>query len=136
MSVDKPFLDQLGAGGFLFLHDSPAEVVFGLIGQFWKPRPVKVELSSPEDYLSFDKPGYGKIAANLSFNASEGGCLVETETRVFTPDRKARLYFSVYWFFIRLGSGLIRRLWLRAIRRKAIQLASEASALGSTAQEA
>jgi hypothetical protein len=32
---------------------------------------------------------------------------------------KARRNFRLYWFVIRPWSGLIRRLWLKAIKRRA-----------------
>ncbi|MGZ9165987.1 MAG: hypothetical protein ACXW4U_12515, partial [Anaerolineales bacterium] len=33
---EKPFLDQLYEGGFIPLKETNDEIVFGLIGQFWK----------------------------------------------------------------------------------------------------
>lgn len=42
-----------------------------------------------------------------------------TETRVFARTPSARAKFALYWFAIRAGSGFIRRMWLRAIKRRA-----------------
>jgi hypothetical protein len=50
---------------------------------------------------------------------ARGGSNVSTETRVHAatgPDARA---FAVYWRIIRPGSDIIRRSWLRAIKRRA-----------------
>ena len=44
---------------------------------------------------------------------------VTTETRVFARTDAARRRFAVYWRLIRPGSGIIRRSWLEAIKRRA-----------------
>ena len=44
---------------------------------------------------------------------------VSTETRVFANSPAARRRFAVYWRIIYPGSAVIRRMWLRAIRRRA-----------------
>ena len=44
---------------------------------------------------------------------------VSTETRVFANSPSARRRFAVYWRFIYPGSAIIRRMWLRAIQRRA-----------------
>jgi hypothetical protein len=48
-----------------------------------------------------------------------GGSLVSTETRVFAKGDGARRRFAAYWRVIYPGSALIRRMWLRAIKRRA-----------------
>jgi len=42
-----------------------------------------------------------------------------TETRITATDRQAYLRFGCYWLVIRTGSAFIRRMWLRAIRKRA-----------------
>jgi hypothetical protein len=49
----------------------------------------------------------------------KGGSLVSTETRIHASDAAARRRFAAYWRVIYPGSALIRRMWLRAIRRRA-----------------
>jgi len=44
---------------------------------------------------------------------------VTTETRVFARTDAARRKFAIYWRLIRPGSGIIRRSWLEAIKRRA-----------------
>jgi hypothetical protein len=55
------------------------------------------------------------VATNFLIDAS----LLSTETRVFAKTAAARRKFALYWFFIRPGSGFIRRMWLRAIKKRA-----------------
>jgi hypothetical protein len=47
------------------------------------------------------------------------GVRVTTETRVFADNAAAARRFAVYWRVIQPGSDLIRRGWLRAIKRRA-----------------
>jgi len=48
-----------------------------------------------------------------------GGSKLSTETRVFAVSPQAAREFAVYWRFIRPGSGIIRVMWLRAIKKRA-----------------
>jgi hypothetical protein len=69
---------------------------------------------------AFDTPGYAK--ATLAFQtepSAPAGSLVTTETRVFAADAATQRRFGTYWRIIYPGSALIRRMWLRAIRRRA-----------------
>ena len=47
------------------------------------------------------------------------GTKVFTETRVQAVDAEARRKFARYWRVIRPSSAVIRRLWLRGIKRRA-----------------
>ena len=47
---------------------------------------------------------------------------VRTETRIQVPTPGARRMFAAYWLLIRLGSRLIRKMMLRAIKRRAEDL--------------
>lgn len=56
---------------------------------------------------------------NFSFEEiSPGQTRVGTETRINCPTKKAKRKFSVYWFFVRPFSGLIRKELLRMIDKK------------------
>ena len=44
---------------------------------------------------------------------------ITTETRVYAADPQARRLFAGYWRIIHPGSDIIRRMWLRAIKRRA-----------------
>lgn len=69
---------------------------------------------SIDAFRAYDEPGYVKIAFN--FTVTHG--MLATETRVLATDPPARRRFAVYWFVIRAGSGVIRRVWLRAVRSR------------------
>ena len=61
----------------------------------------------------------GRIIAAMNFMIDAPR--VSTETRVLTRGAKATLVFGAYWLVIRAGSGLIRRMWLRAIKKRAMK---------------
>jgi hypothetical protein len=90
----KPILDvALGSGFRMLADDAPRELV---IGTRVAPRTFAV--------MNFHVDGDG---------------LVTTETRVFAKTDADRRKFAIYWRFIRPGSGIIRRSWLEAIKRRA-----------------
>jgi hypothetical protein len=47
------------------------------------------------------------------------GSILSTETRVYATDEASKRRFAAYWRVIYPGSALIRRMWLRAIVRRA-----------------
>jgi hypothetical protein len=108
------------------LADVPvSELVLGTIGKFWQATggspPGRVRTAAY--FLSFDQPDYAKAVMNFAVvdRKYRIGCRVRTETRIHIPDTRARRKFAAYWFFIRPGSALIRRVWLRAIKKRAEQ---------------
>ena len=113
----EPLLDRMYAAGFVHLGESPGEeIVVGAIGRFWSPfgnRPRRVD-----DFAGFDEPGYAKAALNFTVTPERGGSRITTETRIAGTDAAASRKFRAYWVLIRLGSGAIRRSWLKAIKRR------------------
>ena len=115
---DKPLIDVAIQSGFRTLaEDAPRELVIGTVVK--QPAGSKVALSKD----NFGKPlpaGFAIAAMNflVTPNAS-GGSTVSTETRVFANSDEARRGFARYWRVIYPGSTLIRRMWLRAIKRRA-----------------
>jgi hypothetical protein len=93
---DAPILDVALRGGFFVLADDPpTEVVVGM-------------------YVIPPK----RAVAAMNFRVD--GRRLTTETRIHATDRAAFWRFGLYWIAIRAGSAFIRRMWLRAIRRRAI----------------
>jgi hypothetical protein len=93
---NTPILDVATRTGFEYLaNDPPREVVIGM-------------------WVASD------VYAAMNFLV-EGDGVLSTETRVHAKTARARRRFALYWFVIRHGSGFIRRMWLRAIRRRAEQ---------------
>jgi hypothetical protein len=61
-----------------------------------------------------------KIIWNFYFKEiHENKTMVSTETRILCLTNKSKLLFSMYWFFIKPFSGLIRLEMLRLIKKKA-----------------
>jgi hypothetical protein len=118
----KPFLDQMIGGGFIPLaEESGCEIVFGLVGQFWKlTGGEKPDIPNPQAFLDFDDPAFAKVAANLAVSVDENGqTRCSTETRIHVPNPDTRRKFAFYWRIISMGSAFIRVLWLKAIKKKA-----------------
>ena len=111
-------LEGFVRGGFVPLRDAQDELVFGVVGRFWKPSSGVRRIEAAE-FESFAEPGTAKAALNLLVERDGERTRIVTETRIATPDEQSRRSFSRYWRVIQPGSALIRRDWLRAIRRRA-----------------
>jgi hypothetical protein len=96
-----PIIDVALRSGFVRLaDDAPRELV------------VATTLGTP--------PRHSRATMNFLVEPNRsGGSLISTETRVFANTDGARRRFAVYWRVIYPGSALIRRMWLRAIKRRA-----------------
>jgi hypothetical protein len=112
---DRPLAEQMIEFGFVPLFESEDELVLGYVGQPWTPAGGSMPRLSVEQWHAFAKPGYAKAVMN--FRARNG--ILETSTRVHLTDASSRRRFAFYWRLIRPWSGLIRRSWLRAARRRA-----------------
>ena len=111
--------DVIARGFTLVAEDPPRELVLGLVGTFWRLRGGV----RPADAGRFrEPPPPGTARAAWSFRVTQrtdGSCLLSTETRVQCADPGSRRRFKLYWMLVRPGSGLIRRLMLRSVRRAA-----------------
>ena len=116
--LDEPLLNGLRARGFAMLTERPDELVLGAIGRFWKAEGEILRVGSDE-FVTFDAPGFAKAVVNFHVQAVSGGTVVTTETRIRGSDDDARRKFRRYWRIVMPGSALIRRAWLRAIRKRA-----------------
>jgi hypothetical protein len=116
-AADVPVVEGMLRGGFLLLGERPDELVAGAVGRPWR---VWERARRDADFAAFDEPGYVKMA--VGFLARDGELV--TETRVRATDDDARRRFRPYWLVVRPASGLTRRSWLAAARRRA-----EASAM-------
>ena len=105
---DKPILDVAVHSGFRRLAEIPGrEIVLGTrVGRAFATINFLVEPAGP--------------------HAAE----VTTETRVVAPDIGARRGFAAYWRVIYPGSALIRRMWLRGIKRRAESRAGQVGQVG------
>lgn len=98
--AEEPILDLATRTSFRWLaNDPPRELVIGVR--------VARDTNAAMNFL---------VAAD-----GHGGSNLSTETRVYAATDAAVRAFKVYWRIIRPGSEIIRRSWLRAIKRRAEQ---------------
>lgn len=107
-----PIWSALVAEGF----QPVGEDTLVLVGKPWSP---KGGTRRVEDFVGFAEPGYAKMAVDLRALPDGDGSRLETETRVYLTDASARRRFRAYWLVVRPFSGLVRRSWLRAAKRRA-----------------
>jgi hypothetical protein len=114
-----PLLEIATRTSFVTLADTPSEIVVGTVVHVpperrgWRPR-------TPDEFLALrDRPGFALATMNYLIEPVGGGAsVVSTETRVYATDAPARRQFASYWRIIYPGSALIRRMWLRALRKR------------------
>jgi hypothetical protein len=116
----QPLLDVATKTSFLLLAEEPNhEIVVGTavgVPRGWRPR----RRPTPEEFRAVREPGFALATMNfLIEDAGPGACTLTAETRVFKTDLSARRRFAAYWRVVYPGSALIRRMWLRAIARRA-----------------
>jgi hypothetical protein len=114
----RPIVEQTTRAGFVVLAERQDELVLGVVGRFWRID-SGVERVAGEDFVAFDAPGFAKAVMNFDARAVDGGTVLTTETRIRGTDPEARRRFLRYWRVVMPGSALIRRAWLRAVRRRA-----------------
>lgn len=120
--ASEPMLSLFLRSGFILLAEEVGrEIVLGVAGRFWTPVQGMSPLAptTPEEFRAFSAPDHVKVAANFLVDGDGQNCRVTTETRIFAVDVRARKKFALYWRLIYPGSALIRRNWLRGIRRRA-----------------
>jgi len=100
--------DSMTRGGFSRIGGD----VLVLVGKPWLPLGARVPVA---DFAAFVEPGYAKMAMDVT--AADGR--LSTETRIFLTDARARRRFRAYWLVVRPFSGLVRRRWLSAAKRRA-----------------
>ncbi|MBW8877340.1 MAG: hypothetical protein JF614_20440 [Acidobacteria bacterium] len=115
----KPILEVATRTTFLQLAEEPnREIVVGTLVA--APRGAAIGERTPAAFKALERPGFAKAAMNFRVEAdSAGGSILSTETRVYATDGASKRRFAAYWRVIYPGSALIRRMWLRAIVRRA-----------------
>jgi len=95
----KPLLDVATRSGFRYLADDPPhEIVVGSV---------------------IERPDVTLATMNFRVTPNANGSTLTTETRVYARTPAAARRFAIYWRIIHPGSDIIRRSWLRAIKRRA-----------------
>jgi len=104
--------------GWISLGETPGvELVLGQVGRPWKGVAVSTHVpTTPEQFRSFDEPGFAKIATSLRVDPyGNASSILTMETRVAITDDTSRRRFRRYWLVIGPLSSLIRRLALRLL---------------------
>jgi hypothetical protein len=104
--------------GWISLGETPgAELVLGQVGRPWKGVAVSTHVpATPEQFTSFDDPGFAKIATSIRVDAyGNDASILTMETRVAITDDTSRRRFRRYWLVIGPFSSLIRRMALRLL---------------------
>lgn len=123
---NTPLLEVATKTTFILLAEEPdREIAFGTLiaaPRGWRPRGER----TPEAFkalLASQQPGFVLAAMNFRLeecDAPASPCtLLTTETRICATDASSRRAFAGYWRVIYPGSALIRRMWLRAIKKRA-----------------
>lgn len=112
--------ESLARFGFTPLgQDHGRELVFGLVGRFWRPK-GDLRTVPAADFSGFREPGFAKAAWNLLLeDEAPGVTRLSTETRVQCFGDVARRRFRLYWRIVEPFSGVIRWSLLRGVRRAA-----------------
>jgi hypothetical protein len=96
------------------------EIVFGLIGQFWKPLYGRILIIPEVDkFMEFEETGFVKTAANFYIEPRDEGARLSIEVRIYATDRKALWGFWFYWRLIEPFGGLLRADMIRRIKGRA-----------------
>lgn len=117
---NKPLLDVATETTFVMLaEEAPHELVIGTV----VAEPPNFRVSGRLTPAIFQKALPAGVAlATMNFlvtSAGHRGSTVSSETRVYANSPSALRRFAVYWRVIHPGSDIIRRMWLRAIKRRA-----------------
>jgi hypothetical protein len=115
----KSLLDVATETSFIYLDNGPREIVLGTV--ISAPRDAaRSQGLTAELFRRTLRPGVVLATMNFLIASREnGGSTLTTETRVYANSAAALRRFGVYWRIIRPGSDVIRRMWLRAIGRRA-----------------
>jgi hypothetical protein len=113
-------IEQVTSWGLRILAEKPGrEIVFGAVTRPWRAD-VVFEPLGPEQFASFQEPGYVKIAWTLRAHPmGSSRSIACTETRAQATDPAARRRFRRYWSLAAPGAIMIRRIALWRTKKEA-----------------
>jgi hypothetical protein len=118
LSVKSGTLDDFIKMGFILLQEKEGEeIVLGFLGGAEGFTKV-----SAQEFVNVGEGNWKKAFIKGAWNfstlqISEKITRLTTETRVLCTGKRAKIIFSIYWFFISPFSRWIRRIMLRMIKR-------------------
>lgn len=109
--------DMVGLGWILLGETPGVEMVLGQVSRPWRALADPADVpTTPDEFTSFDEPGYAKIAAGLRIDPyGKDASILTIETRVALTDDESRRRFRRYWLVISPFSSFIRRMALRLV---------------------
>ncbi len=100
-------------------EDKEKEILFGIIGKFWKWKGGLFQIKK-EEYKDFSLTGFAKAVWDFSADPVEPEkTIFSTETRIQCIGDSAKRWFSLYWFCIEPFSAFIRKIILYRIKFRA-----------------
>ena len=109
--------DMVGLGWILLGETPGVEMVLGQVSRPWKAVAASSHApTTPQQFTSFDEPGFAKIATSLRIDAyGNDSSILTIQTRVAVTDDESRRRFRRYWLLIGPFSSLIRQMALRLL---------------------
>lgn len=109
--------DMVGLGWTLLGETPGSQMVLGQVSRPWKAVATSTgSPMTPQRFVSFDRPGFAKIATSLRVDPYGSRFSILTmETRVAVTDDASRLRFRRYWLLVGPFSALIRRTTIRRL---------------------
>lgn len=124
-SRDKRVLDAFSASGYV-TGGSEHEIVMCGGANVRAGRPLAVR--TLQEFADYREQGGVKMGFDFYVEDAGGGwSTVTAETRVVATDDATRRGMGRYWRLIVPGSGLLRREWLDAIKRRAESVPTQGS---------
>lgn len=125
--AEMTLLRFFGTSPFLVLEAAAGrEMVFGVVGPFWQwrrgRRPGRVP-ATPDEFRAALADGCMAALGNFRVEPTAAGTRLWTETWVAAPRAGQKAAFLAYWLMVGPFSAWIRRLLLRAARRRALDAA-------------
>lgn len=117
---DRRVLDSIAPQ--VLVCDRPDELVLVDVARYTARKPAHPDRGdwTPEEFVGFAEPGWSKVGMNFRLTEVEGGTDLCTETRVVSTDAATRRAFTGYWLPVRLGSGMVRREVLYAVKARSM----------------
>jgi len=125
----RGLLRETQALGWGVLAEVPdREIVVGAVTRPWEAN-VTFRALPPDDFASFNEPGYVKIAWTLRADPADARTSIfRSETRAVATDPLARARFRRYWSLVSPGIVTIRWMLLGPVKREAERRAAAAGA--------
>jgi hypothetical protein len=99
--------------------EEPRELVVGAIGRFWGPGVEWLDIQ-PAEFVSFDRPAWGKIAWGFTILPyGDGRSLLVDECRTRVTDSESRRRFKRYWKLAGPGASYVMGRSLTLVKRHA-----------------